>query len=240
MSVNVKIPQPSTSDYFKENITNNLTFAFRYMWKNRYLWNTLMFTAIFWFLHDLGASVDEAMILARSDNNSQVLGLILSSAGIGGVTGAIFLTWWGGTKNPLRGMSLGFMGAGIAKTVFGLGRDSAVWLRAQFFSSLNFPLLDSSETAFWMENVSPEIQGRVFASNNLILEVVSSIASLFGGFLADLIFEPLMMGGNILSPIFGTGKGAGMSLLYVSCSLGMFLVGLWGWYSKKNQQKSSA
>ncbi|MBD2394586.1 MFS transporter [Cyanobacterium aponinum FACHB-4101] len=234
----INIPQPAKNDYPKENITitNKLTFGFRYVWKNRYLWNTLILSAIFWFLHDLGASVDEAMILARSNDNSQVLGLILSSAGIGGVTGAIFLSWWGGTKNRLRGMSWGFMGAGIAKTVFGLGCTPSVWLPAQFCSSLNFPLLGSSETAFWMENVSPEIQGRVFASNNLILQVISAIASLLGGILADRIFEPWMMTDNIFSPLFGTQKGAGMSLLYVLCSVGMFFVGLWGWYSRKRMR----
>jgi MFS transporter, DHA3 family, macrolide efflux protein len=192
---------------------------------------------IFWFFHDLGGTINGAMILALSDNNSQILGLIWSAAGIGGVTGAIFLSWWGGTKNRLRGMSLGFMGAGIAKTIFGLGRTSSVWLPAQFFSSLNFPLLSTSETAFWMENVKPEIQGRVFASSSFILQIVSAIASLLGGIFADKFFEPLMMTENIISPIFGTGKGAGMSLLYVLCSVGMFLVGFWGWHYGKNCQR---
>jgi MFS family permease len=233
----VTIPQPVKSEDKTENIVNLLTFGFRYIWQNFTLRTILIITTLFWFFHDLGASIDEAMILARSENNSQVLGLILSSAGIGGVTGAILLSGWGGTKNRLRGMALGFMGAGIAKTIFGLGLTSSVWLPAQFFSSLNFPLLSSSETAFWMENVKPEIQGRVFASNALILQVLSAIASLLGGILADRFFEPLMMTENIISPIFGTGKGAGMSFIYVMTSVSLFLIGLWGWYYGKNNQK---
>ncbi len=118
------------------------------------------------------------MILARSDNNSKVLGAISSAAGIGGVTGAVVLSAWGGTKRRVNGMLAGFMGAGVAKTVFGLGQNLTVWLPAQFCSSLNFPLLGSSETALWMETVPPELQGRVFAANSLVLQSVSAIAYL--------------------------------------------------------------
>ena len=49
------------------------------------------------------------MILARSDNNSQVLGTIFSAAGIGGVTGAVVLSAWGGTKRRVNDMLAGFM-----------------------------------------------------------------------------------------------------------------------------------
>ena len=80
---------------------------------------------MFWFAHDLGI-VSRAMILARSDNNSQVLGAISSAAGIGGVTGAIILSAWGGTKRRVNSMLMGFMGAGIAKTIFGFGQNLTV------------------------------------------------------------------------------------------------------------------
>jgi len=50
--------------------------------------------------------------------------------------------------------------------------------------------------------------------------------------LRDRAFEPAMMeGGNLtplLGPIFGTGEGAGMAVLYVLCSVGLLLVGIAG------------
>lgn len=110
----------------------------------------LLVVAAFKFAHDLGNTVLDPMILARSDNNSRVLGAISSAAGIGGVTGAVVLSAWGGTKSRVNGMLSGFMGAGVAKTLFGLGQSLSVWLPAQFCSSLNFPLLGSSRTALWM------------------------------------------------------------------------------------------
>ena len=209
-----------------------ITFGIRYIWQRDSLRTLLLVTALFWFAHDLGGTVFRPMILARSDNNSQVLGAISSAAGISGVAGAVVLSAWGGTKRRVNGMLMGFIGAGIAKTVFGLGQSLTVWLPAQFCSSLNFPMLGSSETAIWMEATSPEIQGRVFAANSLVLELVSAIATLIAGPLSDRILEPAMQSKTILSslfaPIFGNGAGAGMALLYVGCAIAMFLVGAIG------------
>ena len=206
-----------------------VTFGIRYIWQRDSLRALLIITALFWFAHDLGGAIDDPMILARSNNDARSLSAILSIAGIGGVTGSIILTFWGGTKRRSTGMSLGFIGAGVAKTIFGLGQNLNVWLPAQFFSSLNFPLLESSSTALWMETVPSRFQGRVFAANSLVLELVSAIATLTAGLLSDRILEPAMQSSTILNsvfaPIFGNSAGAGMALLYVCCAIAMFAVG---------------
>jgi hypothetical protein len=212
-----------------------VTLGIRYIWQRDSLRTLLLVTALFWFAHDLGGAISSPMILARSNNNSQALSAILSLAGIGGVTGAVVLSAWGGTKRRVNGMLAGFMGAGMAKTIFGLGQSTTIWLPAQFCSSLNFPLLGSSETALWMEAVPPSLQGRVFAANSLVLELVSAIATLIAGLSSDRILEPAMQSSTILSslisPIFGNGAGAGMALLYVSCAIAMFLIGAVGFKS---------
>ena len=233
----VQIPQPDENTE-QEEITNlailwqEVTFGIRYIWRSNSLRTLLIVTALFWFAHDLGGAIDEPMILARSDNNARTLSAILSIAGIGGVTGAVILTSWGGTKRRTNGMLLGFMGAGAAKTIFGLGQSLAIWLPAQFFSSLNFPLIESSENALWMETVPSRFQGRVFAANSFVLESVSAIATLMSGVLCERLLEPAMQSETILSslfaPIFGNGAGAGMALLYVGCAIAMFTVGAVG------------
>ena len=161
-----QVPQSPNPPVTKEEAVNwlailwaELTFGIRYIWQRNSLRTLLLVTASFWFAHDLGGTVFSPMILARSDNNSQVLGAISSAAGIGGVTGAIVLSAWGGTKRRVNDMLSGFMGAGVAKTVFGLGQSLTIWLPAQFCSSLNFPLMGSSEKVLWMAATPPELQG---------------------------------------------------------------------------------
>ena len=117
-----------------------LTFGLQYIWQRDSLRSLLLITALFWFAHDLGGAISAPMVLTRSNSNAQVLGAISSIAGIGGVTSAIILIAWGGTKRRINSMLAGFMGAGIAKTEFGLGQSLTVWLPAQLCSSLNYPL----------------------------------------------------------------------------------------------------
>ena len=235
-----QVPQSPSPPVTKEEAVNRLailwdeiTFGIRYIWQRHSLRTLLIVTALFWFAHDFAETVGDPMILARSDNNSQVLGAIFSAAGIGGVTGAVVLSAWGGTKRRVKVMLAGFMGAGVAKIIFGLSQSLTVWLPAQFCSSLNFPLLGSCETALWMEAVPPKLQGRVFAANSLVLELVGAIATLIAGPLSDRALEPAMQLPTILSslfaPIFGNNAGAGMALLYVFCAIAMLLVGAVGY-----------
>lgn len=230
--VSVTIPQPQPNlETDSETITQKLTFGICYVWSHSSFRALLIITTLFWFAHDLGGAVYDPMILARSNGSAQVLGSVTSAAGIGGVTGTIILSAWGGTKRRINGMLAGFVGAGLSKMVFGLGQSPFVWIPAQFCSSLNFPLLGSSETAIWMEKIAPEIQGRVFAANALVVQIVSAIASLIAGPLADHVFEPALQQNNQLTSLFSSivGTGGGIALLYILTSMGLVLVGLGGY-----------
>lgn len=126
-----------------------MAFGFGYIFTRPSLRAVLLTTSLFWFAHNLGNSVYSPMILARTGNDARVLASLSSAAGIGGVVGAAIVSTWGGPKRRIHGMLRGFMGAGLSKTVFGLGQMPLIWIPAQFCSSLNFPLLGSSEQAIW-------------------------------------------------------------------------------------------
>ncbi|PSB23069.1 MFS transporter [filamentous cyanobacterium CCP2] len=230
----VRVPQPQLKDdrMSMTSIWQDIFFGFQYVFQHANLRILLFITAAFWFVHDLGEAVYDPMILARSNGNAAVLASTSVAAGIGGVTGAVLVSLWGGPKRRIRGLLNGMIGAGISKTIFGLGQSSKVWIPAQCSSSLNFPLLSSSEDALWFANVIPEIQGRVFAASALILQSCSAIATLIAGPLADRIFEPTVQSGEMLAPfgeLFGTEEGAGIALLYVLCAIGMLLMGIVGY-----------
>jgi len=232
--LSVRIPQPAPQPPPEiETRLAKLTFGFREVWRQPSLRSLLLISTAFWFFHDLGGAIYDPMILARTDGSSQVLASTAAAAGIGGVTGAVLLSVWGGPKQRVTGMLAGFIGAGLSKTVFGLGRSPQIWIPAQFCSSLNFPLLGSSENALWMKSITAEKQGRVFAANALVLQGVSAIAALIAGPLAENVFEPWVTSlGKLpfLSYLWGTGSGAGVALLYVLTSLGLVLVGVLGWF----------
>jgi MFS transporter, DHA3 family, macrolide efflux protein len=229
LSVHIPQPphQPGNSD--TKTIWLTIAFGFRYILTSSGLCALLIATSLVWFALELEAALYQPMILARTGGNATVFGSVTAAAGVGGVIGAVAVSIWGGPQRRMKGIVLGIVGAGVSKTLFGLAQMPLVWITAQFFSSLNFPLLGSSNTALWLTKVAPELQGRVFATRSLIEQVVSAIAVLIAGPLADYVFEPAMMPGGSLAPIFGrvlgTGVGAGMALLYVITSICLLMLG---------------
>ncbi|MEM9266959.1 MAG: MFS transporter [Cyanobacteria bacterium P01_F01_bin.13] len=228
-----KVPQPeSKATSQSQGWKNQLTFGFRYVWQQPSLKALLLFTVLFTFAHDLGGALQSPMLLARTDGDPIVIASVSAAAGIGGVAGAVLLSIWGGPQRRIYGLLGGYIGAGISKMVFGLGRLPAVWVPAQVCSSLNFPLLGSCRSALWMDNITPEIQGRVFAANSLATQIASAIAVSIAGPLADRVLEPAVTLGRAdwLWPMFGSDPGAGMAFLYTICALALLLIGISGFW----------
>jgi len=67
-------------------------------------------------LASLSITILPALILARTGNNSTILGTVQSFSAIGGVVGGAVLTAWGGPKRKVDGVLLGM----ILTSLFGL------------------------------------------------------------------------------------------------------------------------
>ncbi|NEO33282.1 MAG: MFS transporter [Symploca sp. SIO3C6] len=232
----VQIPQPSETDTTNsesETIWQKMALGFRYIFSKPSLLAMTIAFSLFWFVHQLGETLHQPMILARTGGNAQVLGAVVTAAGVGGVIGALVLSMWGGFKRRIRGMLVGFIGTGLGKIVLGVGQKPLIWIGSQLFSSMNIPLLFSSSNAIWYTKVPPHIQGRVFAADKATGMIIGSVASLIAGPLADRVFEPAMKSQGLLAsifgPIFGTGTGSGIALLYVITAICIVLIGVSGY-----------
>lgn len=226
------IPQPqisATSLAFRQD----LAVGFRYLCERPGLMGILVTAALFQLAFQMTAALHAPMILARSGGSSQILATVYATSGVGGVMGALLITMWGGPRSRIYGVLLGMIGAGLSRVGFSLGRSLALWMPMQFCLAFNFPLMGSSGNAIWLSKVPPNLQGRVFAISILIKGLMSPIGRLAAGPLADRVFEPAMMPGGwlvpLFGPLFGTGRGAGMALLCGFAAIAMILVGLGGY-----------
>jgi MFS transporter, DHA3 family, macrolide efflux protein len=232
--LSVKIPQPVQTESNQNKVTfwQDLGSGLRYVMGKKSLQMLLVVNLLFIFAHDVGSSLYLPLILSRTGNDTVVLGSLVTSAGLGGVMGALAIGTWGGFKNKIKGVLLGMIGVGLTKIVFGLGRTAWVWILPQFLCSLSFTLGGSSDQAIWLGKIAPNLQGRVFAARSLLLQLASAVAFLISGLLADNVFVPKFSQEgslvNIWGGIFGTGTGAGIAVLYVICAVCMFLIGLLG------------
>lgn len=66
-------------------------------------------------------------------------------------------------------------------------------------------------------DVPANMQGRVFSTRDTVQNCTIPLGIYWGGILADEVFEPMMAGDSavqLLSPVFGAGNGAGISVQF--------------------------
>ncbi len=219
----VYIPQPKATTegaHSRSNLWNEVTYGFRYIFQRRSLLGLQMMFFIINLTGTLGMILLNPMVLARTGGDELSLATVQSMLGIGGVVGGLLLSVWGGPKRRVHGVLLGMAGGSLFGQVgLGLGQTVPVWAVAAFLNTAIIPILNGSNQAIWQAKVAPDIQGRVFAVRRLIAQITAPAAMLVAGPLADVVFEPAMMPGGTLTPLFGgivgTGPGAGMALILV-------------------------
>jgi MFS family permease len=233
----VIIPQPEVTEEGKEgqgSIWKESAYGFRYIFDRPSLLGLqLVFLALNLTL-TIAIAVFAPMILARTNSNEVIFGSVQSAGAIGGVVGGALMGAWGGPKRRVHGVLVGMIFSGLLGfTLMGLGQGLLIWAVASFFSQFFIPIVNGSNQAIWQAKVAPDVQGRVFATRRLIAWLVTPLARLAAGPLADFVFEPAMMPSGGLADTFGwlvgTGPGAGMGLMFVLMGVLGALSGLGGY-----------
>lgn len=231
----ITIPQPDHDNVNKQNITNikqELSFGWRYLLKHRRLLAILGFLLITNFIDSFNFAILPAMVLARSSNDPKVWGRLLTVFGIGGMLGAATMSIWNLPKRRINGLLIGnaiWKGGLILLSVTQSMTGKSI---AAVVSGFCSPFPNSSSQGIWMSQVSPEIQGRVFAARDLIAGIATPLGAAIAGILVDNYFEPAMQTNSVLAQlfggIFGGDTGAGMAVaiaLFSSCGVAIALLG---------------
>ncbi len=218
----VHIPQPASSGEGQErhSLWSDSVYGFKYIYERPSLLGLLLIFLAVNLALSLSFTLLAPMILARTGDNTVLLGTVQSAFGVGGVTGGLIMSAWGGPRRRvngvLAGMALSFL---FGQIMMGLGRGPYVWALAAFSTLFILPIVNGCSQAIWQSKVPPAVQGRVFATRRLIAQISNPVGTVLAGPLADYIFGPAMMPGGALTPFFGwlvgTGPGAGMSLMFV-------------------------
>jgi len=230
------IPSPPVSDEGRKgrgSLLKESLYGFRYIRERSGLLGLLLVFFATNLILSLTGTLGAPLILARTNNDNVMLGMVESVSALGGLAGGLMLTVWGGPKRKVDGVLMGIVVSSLFVSVFGLGKEMYVWSLASFMGMFVIPVANGSSQAIWQAKVEPDLQGRVFSARLLIGQVSGPVSMLLGGLLADYVFEPAMMPGGGLASLFeglvGSGLGAGMSLIFVITGILGVMVGLGGY-----------
>ena len=122
----------------------------------------------------------------------------------GSILGGIILTVWGGFKNHFRTIGLSCILWAFLFTGLGLSKVFVLYLFFMFLSGLPMPFLHASTTTLLQERVRPDMQGRVFGVQQLIMNTILPVGMLVFGPIADIItIEALLVLTSMLMAVPG-------------------------------------
>jgi DHA3 family macrolide efflux protein-like MFS transporter len=217
----VRFPEPKTitaGEQSKDSLWREATYGWRYIAVRPGLLGLLGFFAIVNFLWGTVGAVITPMILGFT--SSDVLGAIISTAGGGLLVGGLVMSAWGGPKRRINGVLCFELLSGLCFLLIGL--RPLAWLVAigAFGAHFTIAIISGSNQAIWQSKVPPDVQGRVFAAQQVIGTSTRPLAYLVAGPLADRLFEPLLAIGGPLAgsvgQIVGLGPGRGIGLMFVT------------------------
>ena len=228
----VYIPQPSETEVGKAaggNLLEDMFYGFKFIISRpsfRGLQSIWMSANLF---ATIGNVLIPAIVLARTGGDQFTLSGIEALLSIGAVIGGIIISVWGGPKQKVRYALISMALCGLlGRVIFGLGYDLFTWIPGAFFFYFFIPILNGCLAPVWLSKVPPDVQGRVLSARITLSRLMIPLGTLIAGPLAEEVFEPAMMPGGLLVPIFqkfvGTGSGAGMSLL--TLLTGILIAGL--------------
>jgi MFS family permease len=158
-------------------------------------------------------------VLART-GSAQLFGVILGVMSVGAIAGSLVISAGGRIGSRMHTVMLGIVGAALFIGLAGIARG-APGIGASLF--LEDFMLAFANAPFWsimQAKVAPDLQGRVFAAYLQGILLLTPLAFLIAGPLADRFFEPARRRSawQIVSWLVGAGPGAGMGLMFVLAS----------------------
>jgi DHA3 family macrolide efflux protein-like MFS transporter len=216
----VRFPRPGVvgaSTPEDGSLWKGLSCGWRYISARHGLMGLLVLLAAVDFLWGMVGALITPMILSWT--SSDALGAIISIAGAGMLTGSLIMSAWGGPQRRINGVLNFEMLSGLCFVLIGL--RPSFWLVAAgaFGAHVTIAIVFGSNQAIWQSKVEPQVQGRVFATQQMVARSAALLAYLLAGPLADRVFCPLITSdgplAGSLGPVLGTGPGRGIGLLFV-------------------------
>lgn len=217
----IRIPEEQTGEKKKETPFSGLKDGIAFLKERKGVASMILSMCLINFLSRLTyENILSPMLLARTGGNEQLMGMVSSVLGMGGIAGGLLVAAGRIKGKPVKMIYLSAAFSFLfGDLCMGLGRNVWIWSLAGLAASVPIPFLSAGQQQILYNRVPREIQGRIFAVRNALQYSSIPVGILLGGWLADYVFEPFMSGGSraaaFLGMLVGAGKGSGMALMFL-------------------------
>ncbi|WP_375511204.1 MFS transporter [uncultured Nostoc sp.] len=225
----VRFPNLKTTDANQagnNSLLRDVIYGWGYINARPGLRSLLIFFATANFLFGIEGVLVKPLVLSFA--SSTVLGIIQSIGGIGMLLGSLGISTLGGPKRRINTIFVFMLLSGLCTLFSGVRASVALLILTNFLSFFGQPIINTSIQVIFQKKVAPEVQGRVFAIRRMIAWSTVPLAYLVGGWLAEKVFEPLMVPNGFLAAtigqIIGVGSGHGIGLLFIVVGTLLILV----------------
>ncbi len=176
---------------------------------------------IFFGVIYLSAGILQVLFLPMvlSFASKQELGIVMSVSGIGMLLGSVAVSLWGCSKRRVECILLFAFIQGLCLCLGGFKASVILAAIGGFGYLFSRAIVASLNHTIWQRKVPQELQGRVFALQNMLEKFLLVTTHLSAAPLVAFMFQPLMSENGILANsvgrIIGVGDGRGMALLFV-------------------------
>ncbi len=160
-------------------------------------------------------------------------GAVYTIGGVGVILASLAIGAWGVPHRRVAVVMGGIFADGIFLMIAGWRAALPLIALGAFLMFATVTVVNATSQVIWQTKVAPAIQGRVFALRRMLSQLISPLAIVLAGPLADRVFEPAMADGGALSGsigrVLGTGPGRGIGLLIVVSGMTISLLATLGW-----------
>lgn len=188
MLIFIRVPAYAFSEADKkkrvhENIFENISAGFRFIFSQRGLTLLMIFYAMFNFPLNVSDSLTEPLVLSLG--GSFDMGLVKMAGGMGIFLGSLFVTQKGMKCSYSRSIFVSAMATGVALCVIGIRNNIYTIILGEFVFLFIIPIVNTMAGTLWILKTPKELQGRVYAARGMVVKGTIPLSYLLVGPMAD-------------------------------------------------------
>lgn len=213
----IKIPEDNKRSEERDNFIRSVKSGVIWLKNQQGVFTLILFLAAINLVASMYNAAFPAMLLSRNGGSEITMGIINTVIGITTLIGSIFASIAKPPKNRVRVIcNCLLFSMSTENLLLALGNNALHMEYRRFLGWITIPLMSANMEAILRLKIPENIQGRIYSVRNSLQFFTIPLGYFLGGFVVEFICEPIMakQNENVLTYMFGTGKGSGAALFF--------------------------